>query len=275
MLDLLMACLLVAGGTSHTAKLGDAKVHYESHGEGDRAIVFVHGWTCNGTFWRKQLPALGEYRVLVVDLPGHGESDKPELSYTMEHFARGIDAVMRDAGVDHAVLVGHSMGAPVIRQFYRLFPDKTLALVLVDGALRPIGDKDGTEKMLASLKTGDFAKKMGGMLDYMLAPMKDPALRDEVRKAMLATPKHVAISAFENLSDPANFEEDPIKVPVLAVMAKGQSWQSDTESFLRGLAPELEFHWMEGVSHFLMLDAPDKFNDLLGAFLEKHRLPGE
>src|SRR5262245_13090206 len=135
MLHFLTACVLVAGGTSHLAKLGDAKVHYESHGEGDQALVLVHGWTCNATFWRRQIPDLAGHRVLVVDLPGHGESDKPELAYTMEHFARGIDAVMRDAGVGKAVLVGHSMGTPVIRQFYRLFPDRTLALVIVDGSL--------------------------------------------------------------------------------------------------------------------------------------------
>jgi pimeloyl-ACP methyl ester carboxylesterase len=272
LVKLLLTCLLADGGSSHMAKLGDAKVHYVSHGEGDQAIVFVHGWTCNGTFWRKQLPALEKYRVLVVDLPGHGESDKPEVSYTMDHLARGIDAVMRDAGVARAVLVGHSMGVPVVRQFYRLFPDKTLALVLVDGALRPFGDKASSDRMLENLRTGDFAKKMSGMLDYMLAPMKDQALKSEIRAAMLATPKQVALSAFEGMADPAIFKEDPIAVPVMAIIAKSPSWQADTESFLRGLAPQLEFHWMEDVSHFLMLDAPDQFNALLVAFLGKHPL---
>ncbi len=50
--------------------------------------------------------------MITVDLPGHGESDKPQIAYTMDLFARAVEAVMRDAGVDQAVLVGHSMGTP-------------------------------------------------------------------------------------------------------------------------------------------------------------------
>ncbi|MFO0983562.1 MAG: alpha/beta hydrolase [Planctomycetota bacterium] len=269
----LSACVLVAcAATSHTARLADAKVHYESYGEGDEALVFVHGWTCNGRFWRLQLKSFAERRVLVVDLPGHGDSDKPEQRYSMELFARGVDAVMTDAGVSKAVLVGHSMGAPVIRQFYRLFPERVLALVIVDGALRPFGDKASSDRMITSLKTGDFGKNLSGMLDSMLAPMKDAKLKDEVRKDMLSTPRHVALSAFENLLDPANFDADPIDVPLLAVLARSGSWPPDTETFLKSLAPGLELHMLDGVSHFLMLDAPNEFNAMLKAFLDHNDL---
>lgn len=122
-----------AASASRFALLDGAKVHYESRGEGEEALVFVHGWMCNGSFWRAQLPAFAEQRVIVIDLPGHGASDHPDVDYTMDHFARGIDAVLVDAKVEKAVLVGHSMGTPVIRQFYRRHPEKTLALVIVDG----------------------------------------------------------------------------------------------------------------------------------------------
>src|SRR3954454_19225722 len=119
---------------SKFAKSGDLKVHYKSLGEGKTAVVFVHGWCCDHTVWRDQAAAFdGKVRMLFVDLPGYGRSDKPKIDYTMDVFAKGIDAVLRDAGVGQAPLVGHSMGTPVVRQFYRLFPAKTKALVFVDG----------------------------------------------------------------------------------------------------------------------------------------------
>src|SRR5215469_1763668 len=123
---------------SRFARSGDGKVHYKPLGEGSTAVVFVHGWCCDHTVWRDQAAALdGKVRMLFVDLPGYGKSDKPKIDYTMDVFARGVDAVLQDAGVEKAVLVGHSMGTPVVRQFYRLFPAKTKALVFVDGGLRP------------------------------------------------------------------------------------------------------------------------------------------
>src|SRR5947209_1200604 len=101
---------------SRFARSGDLKVHYKSLGEGDTAVVFVHGWCCDHSVWRDQAAALdGKARLLFLDLPGYGKSDKPKADYTIDFFARAIDAVLQDAGVDRAVLVGHSMGTPVVR----------------------------------------------------------------------------------------------------------------------------------------------------------------
>ena len=92
--------------------------------------------------WRDQVSDFAKRnRVIVIELPGHGQSDKPQTIYSMELFARAVDAVMSDAKVKRAVLVGHSMGTPVARQFYRKYPEKTLAIVIVDGSLRPFGHK--------------------------------------------------------------------------------------------------------------------------------------
>src|ERR1039458_10340598 len=80
-----------------------SRVHYESYGKGQEAVVFIHGWPCDLTFWRGQAPVYEKHRALLVDLPGHGQSEKPDVAYTQERFARAIDAVMRDAGVTRAV----------------------------------------------------------------------------------------------------------------------------------------------------------------------------
>lgn len=261
-------------GDRRFAKLGDARVHYRSFGKGEEALVFVHGWTCDWTFWRAQIPAFSKQaRVLAVDLPGHGESDRPpdKSAYTMEAFARGVEAAMRDAKVRRAVLVGHSMGTPVVRQFYRLFPEKTLALVFVDGSLWPFAPRAASEAFLAPMRA-DYPRARAQMLEGMLRPMHSDAERERVKASMMRTPAHVAVAAMEALLDEANFKEDAIKVPALAVLARSPFWAADAEQRFRRLAPDLEFRLWDGVSHFLMLDKPEEFNRTLNDFLTRRKL---
>jgi pimeloyl-ACP methyl ester carboxylesterase len=256
---------------SRVAPFESTTVHYQTSGKGEDALIFVHGWTCNADFWRGQTSAFPAMRVIALDLPGHGQSGKPQTDYTMDYFARSIEAVMRHAQIKRAVLVGHSMGTPIVRQFYRLYPEKTLALVIVDGALRPFGPKAQTEAFIAQLRA-NYKTAAPQMVDGMLMPVKDEKMKSEIRAAMLGTPDYVAISAMIGMADEKVYAPDPIKVPVLAVLAKSPFWAADTEAFLRSLAPDLEFVMWEGVSHFLMMDKPQEFNRTLQAFLVKHKL---
>src|SRR2546423_396309 len=130
--------LLAQPPTSHWAKYDANKVHYYDIGKANKkALIFIHGWTCNADFWKDSYNAFPEYRVIAIDLPGHGQSDKPQVDYTIEYFARSIEAVVKDAKVEKAVPVGHSMGAAVARQFYRSHPARTLAIAVSDRPLPP------------------------------------------------------------------------------------------------------------------------------------------
>src|SRR5260370_41231865 len=121
-LILLVACLPIRAdekpnpldkAPSQFAKLDDIRVHYKSLGTGDTALVFVHGWTCNMNFWRYQVPALdGKIRMILIDLPGHGESDKPKIDYSTDLFAKSVDAVLKEAAGEKAVLAGQRRGTP-------------------------------------------------------------------------------------------------------------------------------------------------------------------
>src|SRR5262245_60780291 len=92
-------------GKSRFTSLDHIRIHYETYGEGRAALVLIHGWSCNVDYWRNQIPDFAKQRrVIAIDLPGHGKSDKPEIAYTMDLFARAVDAVLRDAGVERAVL---------------------------------------------------------------------------------------------------------------------------------------------------------------------------
>jgi len=256
---------------SHVAKFGDVKIHYLNRGKGDEALVFVHGWTCNADFWKAQMKEFGSLHLIAVDLVGHGQSDKPHVSYTMEYFARSIEAVLADAKVKRVVLVGHSMGTPVVRQFYRLFPEKTAGLVIVDGALRMMFSREQLDQFMAPLRE-DYKANAPNIVNGMVSPIKDLNLQTEIKTAMLSTPDYVAISAMEGMADEKLYGNDPMKVPVLGILAKSPFWAPDTETFMRSLAPNLEFVMWDGVSHFLMMEKPQEFDQVVQSFLTKNKL---
>lgn len=274
-------CALLAGaavisradGVARSTQVDGAKVHYTEYGTGENALLFVHGWSCDETFWTGQASALGaKFHVITIDLPGHGQSDKPQIPYTVDLYVRAIDAVLHDAKLKAATLVGHSNGTPVIRQFYRKFPEKTRALVIVDGGLRPFGDREMREKFVARLKAPNYEENTGKLIDSMTSPIKDPALRERIKTAMLRTPQYVGASEFESALEDALWKPDEIKVPVLMILAKQPAWSAEYEEFVRGLVPNLDYQMWEGVSHFLMMEEPERFNSAIVAFLEKHKL---
>ena len=256
-------------GAGHDA----ARIHYKSYGKGSEALVLIHGWSCNMDFWRDSIPDLAKRsRVIAIDLPGHGQSDKPEITYSMDLFARAVEAVLRDAKVDRAVLVGHSMGTPIARQFYRKYPQKTLGIVIVDGALRPFGDKKLMEGFLAGFRGPNYKEMGKQMFAGMAGPNLSPEIKERIQASFLNTPQPVLVSAMEGMADDSIWGEDKISVPMLAVLAKSPFWPPDTEQYYRSLAPNLDFQMWEGVGHFLHMERPKQFNDAVIAFLDKNKL---
>jgi len=260
-------------GKSKFAKLDGAKIHYVNYGKGSDALVLIHGWTMNVDNWRDQIQDLASrYHVIAIDLPGHGQSDKPQVSYSMDYFARAVEAVMKDAKAKRAVLVGHSMGTPVARQFYRRYPQKTLAIVIVDGVLRPLAEKTVMDRMIEGFRAPTYKQS----IDQMLTAMKGPSLSAEAMERIKAssanTPQHVVVSAMEGMADPAIWGDDKINVPVLAIMARNPFYPPNIEEISRGLAPNMDFRMWEGVGHFVMMDKPKEFNEAVIGFLEKNKL---
>src|SRR6185436_12630772 len=161
------------------------------------------GWTSNLEFWRDQISDLAKRnRVIAIDLPGHGLSDKPQTTYSMELFARAIEAVMRDAHVKRAVLVGHSMGTPVARQFYRRNPAKTLGIVIADGSLRPFGNKAMLDQLIAGFRAPGYRDQIAQMFAMMLGKNLSSEAQDRIKSSSASTPQNVLVSAFEGMADP-------------------------------------------------------------------------
>jgi pimeloyl-ACP methyl ester carboxylesterase len=258
---------------SHFVSLGANRIHYLTAGKGDRTIVFVHCWAGNLSFWREQIPALaGHARLIFVDLPGHGRSDKPQTAYTMDFFADAVLAVLEDAKVSKAIFIGHSMGACVISRIYDRSPEKVSALICIDGLLRrPSGQDEQMEAMLAPFGTPQYLDHAKQLIYTFFPTPGTEALRDSIMSEMLATPQHVMAGGMHAMFGPRQFDWvlKNVRVPVAVINAPGFWWNHGYENYIRSLTPQSEYLILDGVGHFPMLEKPAEFNAALSSVLQK------
>jgi pimeloyl-ACP methyl ester carboxylesterase len=269
-ISLVAIALFVLASTASAATVDGLKINSTSAGSGRTTLVFVHGWTCDLTSWAAQVPALAKkYRVLTLDLPGHGQSESPnDGKFSMDLFARAVEAVRAEAGTDKIVLVGHSMGAPVIRQYARLYPQHVAALVAVDGPL-------DMSQFPSDFKPPSFAGPEGlkvreGMIRGMFTPQTPPDVQKRVLSMMLKAPEATAAGAMMSITDPSLRKKDVTPMPALAVWA-GTNQQMPNLDEARKALPKFEQTKVEGTGHFLMMEKPEEFNRLLTEFVDRQK----
>ncbi len=259
--------------SEHTTTLDGHKLYYESYGrsQSDKpTLVLVHGWASSTWAWHRQLPALSELgRVLVVDLPGHGKSDEigDDEEYTLGLFADAVATVMDDAGVERAVIVGHSNGTPVAVRFYRSYPERTAALVAVDGALRHMFTVEAVEGMVAPLRAEGYRDTVTQMITGMAGGgLAEESVRG-ITEMALATPQRTMVDAVLATADPAMWSDEVIRVPLLALLVEQPTWNDEYRAAIEKLAPQLDWVMWRDVSHFLMIERPAEFEAELSRFL--------
>jgi pimeloyl-ACP methyl ester carboxylesterase len=255
------------------ATLDGMKIHSTSTGRGSKTIVLVHGWTCDDTSWTAQVPVLSkQYRVITLDLPGHGQSGSPkDGKFSMDLFARAVEAVRVEQRADRVVLVGHSMGTPVIRQYARLYPQHVAALVIVDGVVIPPAQSARAAAPpldLQQLVTPEGLKMREGMIKGMFTPKTPADVQDRVLKMMLAAPPATAVGAMAATFDTATWTDDVMTMPVYGIYAE-KSALLGNPAYLKKVFPKIEYVEMPGTGHFVMMEQPEEFNRLLTGFLEK------
>jgi pimeloyl-ACP methyl ester carboxylesterase len=241
---------------------------YEVQGAGRPAVVFVHGWSCDRTYWRHQLRYFAEgHQVLAIDLAGHGESGVARKAMTMPAFGDDIVAVVEQEGLNDMVMIGHSMGGDAIVEAALKLRGRVAGLVWVDvyNTLGETSTPDEIESFVAPFRE-DFASKTRQLVRRMFVPSSDTDLVEWVVADMSAAPPQIAVDAMEHAignDGPILARLRELTVPVLAINPDYRS--TDVESLVRygvhaALAP--------GVGHFLMLEEPDTFNRWLEVAIE-------
>jgi pimeloyl-ACP methyl ester carboxylesterase len=268
---LVLTCALSASAVT----LDGMKIHSTIAGTGAKTVILVHGWTCDSTSWSEQVPVLEKsYRVVTLDLPGHGKSDAPkDGKYSMQLFARAVESARVAAKADRVVLVGHSMGTPVIVEYARLYPQHTAAMVFADGVTPGItppaaAGSAGPAHPGDAMQGPEGRKHREEMIGGLFTPDTSPAVQAKVRAMMLTPSDATAAGAMNATFDPAGeFLNGTIDVPVLAVYA-GHS-RLENPDYLHAHYTHVEITKIPGTGHFLMLEKPGEFNKLLLDFLAK------
>ena len=260
-----MLTALAVATPAWSATVDGIDIHWTSTGNGPQAVIFVHGWTCDSTSWQYQVPAISQqYRVITLYLPGHGKSESPEVGqFWMELFARAVEAVRSEAGIDQAVLVGHSMGTPVVRRYTLMYPERVAGLVLVDGLVQLAG----AAAVARPRMIGPEGQRMREGIARGMASTATPEVQDQIVKMMLATSEATADGAMVATWDQATWTNDVVSVPALGVYA-GMSSVANLDGMKR-LYSQLEYHVIPDTGHFLMMEEPQEFNRLLRDFLAK------
>ncbi len=245
-------------------------IRYSVVGAGETAVVLLHGWAMDRHIWDAQVPRLaGRFRVVAIDLAGHGESGSGRGDWTMQAFAEDVRAVVEALSLDRVVLVGHSMSGSVALEAARRLGRRVAGIVPVDTLTSVDGKRsaEALEGFFAGLEADYVPAIERACREWMLLPTTDAAVASQVLGRATAMAKPVAIAvlrhAFTYDARPALRE---VRVPIVAV--NGDRFPTDLEA-ARRYAPEFDVVTMSGVSHYPMLDDPARFGDLLDQALRR------
>jgi len=239
-------------------------IAYRVAGSGQPALLFVHGWSCDQTYWDAQVPHFSQqHKVVTIDLAGHGESGLNRNIWTAAAFGEDVVAVVKELDLDQVVLIGHSMGGLVIVEAEQRMPERVVGLVGADtfSNIERIIPQEQTDQILASMRD-NFAETIRNLVrTSMFTPTSDPALIDRIVANMSATPPEIGVGVAEGMSkyDLARaFEE--VKAPIYCICAERSP--INVEAAKRH-ALSFKAMFMPGVGHFVMIEDHATFNRLL------------
>ena len=274
-----------------TFKTSDgAQLSYISAGEG-KPIVMLHGWSQSAEQFKYQIPAFAEhYRVIAVDLRGHGESEKVSFGYRISRLSKDIQELIGALQLEKPHLLGHSMGCAIIWSYLDLFgADEIDRLVLVDqsplgtlrshwnaqeisesGALFTAEQLNGAVYALENSEAEEFTRNL-------LASMVTPAMPKEqfewIVECNLRLPRSSgAALLYNHLHTDWRDLIVRIRNPTLIISGRKSIIPWRSQVWINQSIPDSEleiFEEDEGGGHFMFIENPDKFNRRVLQFLSR------
>ena len=227
--------------------------------------MFVHGYSCSSEYWWPQLEYFSKnYTTVAVDLAGHGESGLNRKEYSMEAFGDDVKSVIEHLDLNQVVLIGHSMGGPVIVKAARSLGTKTRLIIGVDTfhdlTTEGIG---GFARIAVNTMFQLFYDSMTeDSIDDFFIERTDNDLEEWIRNDALKSPKNISqgtLDALLTMNYPESLRE--LSVPMIALNARSFRETKLDSNF--DTYKDLQIEFMEDVGHFIMLERPDEFNKWL------------
>jgi non-heme chloroperoxidase len=278
----------VPGDVGHVTTSDGVSLYYLEAGSG-KPILMIPGWSQTAEQFKHQITGLSDrYRVIAVDMRGHGESDKPEFGYKISRLAKDVHDMIAALDLDEVNILGHSMGSSVIWNYYDLFgPERLSKLLLIDQmpmitsnpawpeeeriASGAIFNPQSLYETINALAGPDGVETTRGFIGNMVTkaiPEEDKAW---IIERNLRMPRQHAATLLYNHSTTDWRDLIPrIELPTLVVGGRVSvvPWQSQAWVAEQVPGARLEiFEEEEGGNHFMFIEGHEKFNDIVADFV--------
>jgi pimeloyl-ACP methyl ester carboxylesterase len=256
-----------------TSKAAGAGLYYEERGQGV-PLVLLHGLGESIEFWEYQIPAFSKrYRLITIDLPGFGRSQRHAKSYSIANMAQAVWQLLETLGVDKFYLLGHSMGGAVAQQLTLEHKSAVSKLVLANTvpAFKPITPKQHFEvwyrKLVMRLLGPVRLARIGAQRMFPGEHQEMLRAKSEARGARNNGKNYLdALSALTRWSVLHRLHE--YTMPVLVLAAEHDYFsRDDMVQFAHGL-PKGRFYLFAGAHHAMAMEMPDEFNAVVLKFLD-------
>lgn len=250
--------------------IGDMRVRIAGQGP---SMLFCHGFTTTGEFWREQIDVFArDHRVIVPDLPGHGQSSSPNgRRYTIDAFADDLTLLFDELQLADTVLVGLSMGGTISQRFTLRHRKRLRGLVLVGATPHGLGPDVVADNVVAAIERIGVVAASQAVIDRSFGSQAPDALIAFAREQVALTPEHVAREAIASLNE-ADSRADLAKLdlPTLVVCGEEDAITPPAEShaLAQGI-PGAKLELIQGAAHFPMLEQSVRFNAVLAEFLRR------
>lgn len=259
------------------------RLHYVEAGEG-KPVLLLHGWPTSSFLWRNVMPAMAEHRrVLALDLPGFGRSDKPlDASYSFRFFNRAIDGFLEALGVDELGLAVHDLGGPVgLHWASQQRPGRVERLALLNTLVYPRPSPaviafviacwvPGLRALLTSRWGLETAMRIGVSDPARLAPDTlegtcAPFVDSSARKALLRAGRGLSPKGTVELSSWLGTATMPVRI-VYGAKDRILPDIERTVARVQRELPHAEVTRIADCGHFLQEDRPEEVAEALAAF---------
>lgn len=242
-------------------------INFDNEGEGEPVIIFVHGWSNTKSIWKAQVLNFSKkYRVIAVDLPGFGKSGNNRNGWTIASYGEDIASIIQQLNLNKVVLVGFSLGAPIVIEAANKVPDHVIGVVLVD-ELQEV-------EMQIPPPMAHYIDSV--MMDFVNHPTKEKIvgggfvkknIDSSFNRIMLLLEGASHIGWRESLEGFVKWQNEYCTQSIEAVKAPIIAINSDTEptnvEAFRKHAPGFKAKIIADVGHLIMWDDPEEFNRLL------------
>ncbi len=251
-----------------TAESADgSRIAYGVSGQGEITLLFVHGWLCDHKVWQPQIDYFSDnYKVAWLDLAGHGDSETNRQRFTMSAFAQDVKSVSDKVCGEKIILVGHSMGGPIVIETAKLLGEKVIGIVGVDAFYTPLASVPEETKMafLEKMKK-DYPVALEETVRSMFTQSANPDLIDLTYKNMLAADHEMGISSLYECIK-WNSQEEPSELKNFS----GKLHNINGAPTGNEKALHESVILISGVGHFVNQIKPNEFNAALEMIIKVH-----